>query len=63
MTALRFIHIVVAVIWIIGGIISSNTHTNYYYGWTDHKISHFLGTTIAKIVEGFCWWYLIGLVL
>ena len=63
MTALRFIHVIVATAWIIGGIISSNKYVNYYYDWNDHKVSHFIGTAFARITEGFCWWYLLNLLI
>lgn len=55
---MKYFLILIAIIIILNRITVINKYVNEYHGWSNN-FGHWLGTFLASLTEGICWWYII----
>ena len=51
---------VLALVWIYARTTTTNRYIMNYHKWITSKFAHWLGTLMASLIEGICWWYIIN---
>lgn len=56
---MNIVFFIICILILINAIRVRNLYVNYYNGFTDNKVGHFIGTFLWSCIEGACWWYVI----
>ena len=59
---MNIILLIIAIVYLINAIRVKNKYVNEHLG-IKGNIGNFIGTFIACITEGICWWYIINTII
>ena len=64
---MNIVYLIIAIVLVLNSIRVRNKYVNYYHGFDTSNpwiaLAHFLGTFLASVTEGICWWYIIKIII